>query len=262
MKRLLKRLTLGIIIATMLTGNLASATPVGVKKDINVVTNSVYLWVGEISIDTDNILYNGTTYAPLRAVAEALNKDVLWNGETKIIRINDKVGPIVEKEFEWADERPVENKKISVVFNGVSLWVGNKAITADNFVYNGTTYVPLRAVAEALDKDVLWYADQRLVCIEDKVELLSEKEVLAAVKDELFGSGANFPLTTDPMGKVAYEVDQDTYLSIDHYIKDERAYSIRYYSIVIDGDSAHTVTYEWYEADAESGHLQGYSTFD
>ncbi len=48
------------------------------------------------------------------------------------------------------------SKKIEVLFNSISLYVNNKQISVDNIVYNGTTYVPLRAVGEMIGMKVSW----------------------------------------------------------------------------------------------------------
>lgn len=43
---------------------------------------------------------------------------------------------------------------INVLRNDISVVVNGENITADNFVYNDTTYLPLRAVSEALNQPV------------------------------------------------------------------------------------------------------------
>lgn len=43
---------------------------------------------------------------------------------------------------------------ISVLRNDISVIVNGENITADNFVYNDTTYLPIRAVSEALNQPV------------------------------------------------------------------------------------------------------------
>lgn len=87
MKKELRGFVLGLIVATLLMGTVFAG---GVKQAINVVLNSVNLTVNGKTIEADNILYNGTTYVPLRAVAEALGKDVGWDEKTNTASINDK----------------------------------------------------------------------------------------------------------------------------------------------------------------------------
>lgn len=83
-----------VIITTMLMSTVFGAQ---VKKTIDVIYNSVNLTVNGTRINADNILYNGTTYVPLRAVAEALGKDVGWNQDTNTASVNDK-GAVVKEE--------------------------------------------------------------------------------------------------------------------------------------------------------------------
>ena len=58
--------------------------------------------------------------------------------------------------------------KIDVVFNQMNLFVNGRAVEADNILYNGTTYVPLRKAAEMLGKDVIWDEDTNNVNIADR----------------------------------------------------------------------------------------------
>lgn len=87
MKRSIKVMSIGLIISIMFISTVVGAQ---VKKNIEVVYNSVNITVNGNKITADNILYNGTTYVPLRAVAEALGKDVGWNQATYTASINDK----------------------------------------------------------------------------------------------------------------------------------------------------------------------------
>ncbi len=56
---------------------------------------------------------------------------------------------------------------VRIYRNTVTLEVNGTKITADNFLYNNTTYVPMRAVAEMLGKDVTWNAATRVAGIDD-----------------------------------------------------------------------------------------------
>ena len=57
------------------------------------------------------------------------------------------------------------SKKIEVLANNINLFIDNKQISVDNFVYNGTTYAPLRAIAESLDMTVDWNNETKKVNI-------------------------------------------------------------------------------------------------
>ena len=94
MKKVLKYFVIGVIILTLLMGTALGDT---ITKTIEVVYNTVNITVNGAKISADNILYNGVTYVPLRAVAEAFDKDVGWDQATMTASINDKgtVKPLV-----------------------------------------------------------------------------------------------------------------------------------------------------------------------
>lgn len=41
-------------------------------------------------------IVDGTTYLPIRAVSEALGKDVYWNGQTNTVYINENPAAVPE----------------------------------------------------------------------------------------------------------------------------------------------------------------------
>ncbi len=88
MKKELKGFVVGVIVTVMLMGTVAFAG--GVKQKIEVMFNSVNLTVNGERVQADNILYDGRTYVPLRAIAEMLGKDVGWDQATNTASINDK----------------------------------------------------------------------------------------------------------------------------------------------------------------------------
>lgn len=88
MKNKIKGFILGFIVATLLVGNMALATDGSIS--INVLLNNINLIVNGKKVDADTILYNETTYVPLRKVAQMLGKKVGWNGDTNTASINDK----------------------------------------------------------------------------------------------------------------------------------------------------------------------------
>jgi hypothetical protein len=73
---------------------------------------------------------------------------------------------------------------INVHRNKVILEVNSVRVTADNFLYNGTTYIPLRAVSELLGKEVGWNAYTNVASIN---ETKYEKEQLSRLLPDKTG---------------------------------------------------------------------------
>ena len=102
MKKRLQGLIAGVLIGTMLTSGMVFA------KQISETIDAVYMNV-KLVIDGEEItpkdatgnivepfIYNGTTYLPVRAIGEAFDKDVHWDGETATVYVGDIVKPAKE----------------------------------------------------------------------------------------------------------------------------------------------------------------------
>ena len=59
------------------------------------------------------------------------------------------------------------SQKIDAVYNNIKIVVDGKEVSTSTepFIYNGTTYLPVRAIGEALGKDVSWDAETNTVYI-------------------------------------------------------------------------------------------------
>lgn len=89
MKNRIKDILIGILIGSLLM----TATPVlanTILQKIDVVLNGVNVEVNGEYLNANSILYNGSTYLPLRYVAEAVGREVEWNQETMTANIIDK----------------------------------------------------------------------------------------------------------------------------------------------------------------------------
>ncbi len=76
-----------VLILVLITSSLSMGNDL--SELIKVHRNKVILEVNSIRVTTDNFLYNGTTYVPIRAVSELLGKDVGWNAYTNVASINE-----------------------------------------------------------------------------------------------------------------------------------------------------------------------------
>lgn len=84
----MKKFLAGILAgALLMTSTYAFAET---KKSIEAVFGQVKLIVNGKSVDKETLLYNGTTYVPLRAAAEALGMEVGWDGKTNTASLTSK----------------------------------------------------------------------------------------------------------------------------------------------------------------------------
>jgi predicted ribonuclease toxin of YeeF-YezG toxin-antitoxin module len=79
----MKKFFIGLLSGLMLTS-------VVYAQNVDILLNSIKVKVNGQLVQADNILYNGRTYVPLRAISEILNKDVVWDAATSTANINDK----------------------------------------------------------------------------------------------------------------------------------------------------------------------------
>ncbi len=88
MKRL-KDVLIGVIIGCVLMiSNPALADTILTK--IDVIFNGINVQVNGKDVEVNSILYKGSTYLPMRKVAELVGKDVDWNNDTKTANIVEK----------------------------------------------------------------------------------------------------------------------------------------------------------------------------
>ena len=88
-----KGMFIGVIVTLLVLSSFVYASPI--EKTINIFFKNIKLYVdGSLVTPKDAtgnkvepFIYNGTTYLPARAVAEALGKTVKWDGKTNSIYI-------------------------------------------------------------------------------------------------------------------------------------------------------------------------------
>lgn len=100
MKKTLKGYLLGVLTATVLVGGVTYAANTTTLYD--VVTNGVKIVIDGKKINptdangkaVEPIIYNGTTYLPVRAVANALEKAVYWDGRNYTVYLGKMDGEL------------------------------------------------------------------------------------------------------------------------------------------------------------------------
>ena len=106
----------------ILIGCMIMATPVladSILTQIDVVLNGVNVQVNGEDVEVDSILYNNSTYLPMRKVAELVGKDIKWNDETKTANIVEKSS--VQEGDIMDDNSIMKENKIIETENGANI---------------------------------------------------------------------------------------------------------------------------------------------
>jgi len=127
----------------------------------------------------------GRTMIPIRFVSEALGAEVDWDGNTKTATI------VLKKRFDtYTSKVTIGSKAMDYeIYNSENADLSKKEIVQMDttpIIYNDRTYVPLRAISEALYSHVDWDGSTRTVIIIEKETAmyhhLFEDEVIKTVK--------------------------------------------------------------------------------
>ncbi len=150
---------------------------------------------GYIQIDkNDNLVVpfikNGRTLVPVRFISEAFGAKVAFDEASKMISISNEQNIV---------KMVLNSDTISI--NGV-----DKTIDVAPQIYNDRTFIPLRAMVEAIGKKVFW-DDRGLIMISDKSEPLSEPYMVDIMINQL-----NSP--PEPKGIASYST---TFMSARWY---------------------------------------------
>lgn len=107
----MKHFVVGFLACACITGSVAYASG---EASIQVVFKSIrYMFDGVEKAPSDgkSILYEGTTYVPLRFISESIGKEVEWDSETETIWVGKREG-----QFKYLNE--IEYAK----YDGIGFW--------------------------------------------------------------------------------------------------------------------------------------------
>lgn len=197
MKKIMKKIIIIMLLIIAFYTNIALAS---------VATKSEILnYVGiEIEIDNNKIIpkdvlgnvvhpfiINGTTYLPVRAISEALGKNVEWEGDTCSVYITNQNEKKEIENFSDEIEKKVFQETKTLNYKDISIYINDELLEpkdangkiVEPFIIDGTTYLPVRAVAEAFNKKVDWIDETKTVEIKSQVAKINN--VVIKVIDEI-----------------------------------------------------------------------------
>ena len=214
---MLRKLIALIIMITMLctcvvyangTNNIDSAV-----YNIHIIVDGEELIPKDVNGKIVNpFLLSGTTYLPVRAVSQALGQKVTWEDFTNTVFI----GEVPQKTFEYSDV-------IKIVVNGTEILPkdvnGNVVVP---FLIDGTTYIPIRAVTQALGKEISWDGDTYTVYIgeatikrdafeinSETLRLFADKTLMSVNSQPISGSLFNFFLALSATDELMREYSEN-----------------------------------------------------
>ncbi len=162
MKHRLLGLIAGIIIGTSITGGIVLAK--NGTEIINAMYNNIKIYVDGVKIEptdatgtpVEPFVYNGTTYLPVRAIGEAIGKEVRWESSTQSVHIGER--PKKETfltdvcppyETDWCDTSNSFKMAGEAYSNGIECW-GYNSVSLFNL---GGEYSQLECVVGHTARD-------------------------------------------------------------------------------------------------------------
>lgn len=89
-------------------------------------------------------VYNGTTYLPVRAIANAFDKEVDWEPQTSTVTLGSK-------NYDWLDQMGYVNYETTGYENALSSWSKNGNEATDGIIYDRGLHFTLYTTAAAED---------------------------------------------------------------------------------------------------------------
>ena len=136
---------------------IAAAPTVYAEEDVRVFLNGA-----EIEFDQPPVIFQDLTFVPFRAVFQALGMVVQWHGDTATAAAFDEAHRVAFR----------------MGYDYVFINDMGRSIPHGPIIENSRMLVPLRALGEALDADVLWDGDTRRVYISTEYAIDNENRAL------------------------------------------------------------------------------------
>ena len=169
--RITKRLSALALCAVLAVGSLAvsagaaqsSAVTAQISPNIDVVVDGVERTFYNVSgTEVHPIVYNGTTYLPVRAIGELMGKNVNWDQSTLTASLTSPrtTGATVGTPDTSAVTKNVTvglHPEYTILVDGVERTFTNvNGTVVYPMAYNGSIYLPLRAIGNLMGKTVAW----------------------------------------------------------------------------------------------------------
>lgn len=225
------------------------------------------------------IVYRGTTYLPLRAVGELMGKNVNWDQATLTVTlagvratagVTGTPDPDARSRSVTAQLRP----DFTIVVDGAKRSftdVSGQAVYP--LLYQGSTYLPLRAVGELMGKEVVWDGTSNTVTLSGNSLVTDADSFNPSAMPTAVPTPGTAKLTVDEakakaLAHAGLKADQVTFVKQKLDWEDGRlVYEVEFYTAgkeydyEIDANTGAVVSYDYdaehYDAGKDSGGYLG-----
>ena len=157
---------------TMAAGAAGSDVTAQLSPDVTVTVDGTAQTFYNVNGDEVHpILYSGTTYLPVRAIGELMGKNVNWDASTRTVslsgtRTSGTVSGTPDSGAAPAIVTARLSPDVTVTVDGVTRSFTDAAgNTVYPLLYNGSVYLPIRAIGSLMGKSVSWDAAARTVSL-------------------------------------------------------------------------------------------------
>lgn len=180
------------------------------KPDICVELNDVRMVFKDANGQTVYpVIFNGTTYLPVRAVSALMDEPVEWDAASKTVYIGKTLtnpvkssAPVSRSSAVRADESDIiaasmlqpslvsgySKPDVTVMYDfAIQTFRDADRQTVYPLNYNGSIYLPLRAISRLMEEPIEWDSAAKRICIGD-----GEEEEEEPVEEEPDDTGAVF----------------------------------------------------------------------
>lgn len=185
-----------------------------VKPDVSVELNGKRQIFKDVNGQTVYpVIYNGTTYLPVRAISAIMKEPIEWDGGSKSVYIGKtltypakSMAPVpsgaavsVEEDYTFSVPEPsmvtaYSKPDVLVMYDFViQSFQDINGDTVYPLIYNGSTYLPVRAVSKLMDEPIAWDGAAKKISIGD-----GEEEPAEPIEEE--------PEEEDPVEEVSATV--------------------------------------------------------
>lgn len=184
-----KLISLILVLCLLLSLGISASAASTEKADITyrgiklVLDGEQFIPCDEGGNTVEPFIMEGTTYLPVRALAQALGLGVGWDGKTSTVILTSggevKTGTPGGTPSTGTKAVEITFRDIKVTLDGDVLKLVNaQGETVEPFILDGTTYLPLRTISEALGLEVSWDAATSTVGLVDPDNSDDEEEVV------------------------------------------------------------------------------------